>query len=474
MSEELKFTVKQIKSIPGEVVALSSMFYTEGFEIYAVGGCVRDLYLNRTPHDWDLCTSAKPEQTMEVLKKFGVSFTTVGIEFGTVEAQWNGSEFEITTFRKDGDYSDSRHPDVVEYSTNVYDDLQRRDFTINSIAYDCVRNKFVTLDGAVSDLKNMVLRCVGDPDKRFKEDPLRILRALRFKVVMGLSIERETSDKMHELKSLLNTVSKERVTDEFRKMLSARTSIKEGFMEYHDVVFTLIPELQQCFKFDQKNKYHQHDVYEHMLYVTDYCNDYIEKQWCNKENTFVIRLAGLLHDIGKPDCFTVDENGQGHFYKHPVRSAEICKVMLKKNFRLTLEEYNEVMGLVEYHDMDLGDTSKAVKRAMNKFGVDFMKMWCVIKQADKNDHVNVNGLMPNADIIRDRIDSIVEDGQCFSLKDLAISGDTVMSLLGIRPGKTVGLILQTLLSEVIEDKIENDPEVLKGRALELFGEDISK
>lgn len=474
MSEELKFTVEQIKDIPREVVALSSMFYTEGFEIYAVGGCVRDLYLNRTPHDWDLCTSATPEQTMAILKKFGVSFTTIGIEFGTVEAQWNGSEYEITTFRKDGNYSDSRHPDEVKYSTNIYDDLQRRDFTINSIAYDCIRDKFVTLDGAVNDLKNRVLRCVGDPDERFNEDPLRILRALRFKVVMGLSIESKTSDKMHELKELLKTVSKERVTDEFRKMLSARTSIKEGFMEYSDVVFTLISELQQCFKFDQKNKYHQHDVYEHMLYVTDYCNTYIEKQWCDKEKTFVIRLAGLLHDIGKPDCFTVDENGQGHFYKHPVRSAEICKVMLKKNFRLTLEEYNEVMELVEHHDMDLGDTPKSVKRALNRFGLDFMKMWCVIKQADKDDHVNVSGLMPNVDVIRDRIDSIVEAEQCFSLKGLAISGNEVMSLLGIKPGKTVGLILQTLLSEVIDDKIENDPEILKGRASELFGEDISK
>lgn len=433
-----------------------------GYEGYLVGGCVRDLILERNPKDWDIATSACPDEIINVLKNNKIKYSTVGYNYGTVVAiSILGIEYEITTYRSDVSYSDGRHPDSVNFEKSIEADLSRRDFTMNALAYNPITDTLIDLFNGEEHIKRRIIRTVGNPDDRFKEDALRIVRALRFSIVYEFDIEPETVGGMHNNVDLIDKVSKERLTSELKKMLACKTPIKYDFMDFSDIVFKIIPELKPCYKFNQNNKYHQHDAYEHILYVVDNC----------ETDDYIVKLAALLHDIGKPDAYFVGDDGYGHFYGHPEISYEITKKVLKNDLRLTREESDKLLTLVRYHDMQVASTPRSIKKLLNKFDIDTINQWIVLKKADEQDHIHLKDYYKyciDEQYIKDTIQRLLENEACFKLKDLAIDGNDIMKLLNLKPCRHIGEILQTLLDEVIDEKISNDKDVLKARALEIY------
>jgi tRNA nucleotidyltransferase (CCA-adding enzyme) len=449
--------------IPKDILAVLKVMQSAGYEAYVVGGCVRDLVMGYNPHDWDICTNCKPDKTKEVLNNSNIKVTTVGIEYGTVVALMATQEVEVTTYRADGQYSNNRKPDSVTYVTNIAEDLSRRDFTINAMAIDPINNKFIDEFGGLIDINNNILRCIGNPDERFQEDALRIMRALRFAIKYQFKIDSQTSESMLKNKELLDNISKERITNELLKILQCKKDIRNYFLQYSDIVFQIIPELKPCYKFNQNNKYHKHDIYEHILNVTD---------GCKESGDFIIRLAALLHDIGKPQAYVVDSEGHGHFYGHPAVSAEIAKGIFEKELVLTTKQRDRALELIEYHDMFISNTKRSVKRALNKHGLDFLNDWFILKQADIDDHI----ILPNtewADMVtytKDWVQKILADNECFSIKKLKINGNDIMKEFNLRPGKQIGFVLNKLLNMVIDEQIENEKsELLKASRQVLDG-----
>lgn len=449
--------------IPSDAIRVIETLNNSGYEAYLVGGCVRDMLMGVEPHDCDICTNAKPEETKRVMKEHKIYTFDSGIKHGTITAVINGENYEVTTYRSEADYSDGRHPDKVEFITDIHEDLKRRDFTINAMAYNPLTDELIDDFNGHLDLQNGIIRAVGNASERFDEDSLRILRALRFAIKYQFDIDEYTSLSMHRQRGLLVNISKERITDEVRKMLTSGKPVKVHFMEYKDIIGTIIPEIIPCFNFNQNNKYHKHDVYEHILYVVDNCNT----------TKFEIKMAALLHDIGKPKAYIEDMEGWGHFYGHPQISYEMSQSILRNDFRVSTEQLERTLELILYHDMEVASTKASVKRALNKHGVDFMYDWFILKQADMDDHIYPN---KNCNYIIDisgieaRIQQILDEQSCFSLKDLAIGGKDIMTKLGVKPGKHIGIILNTLLEEVIDEKISNESEVLLNKAVEIYNE----
>ena len=440
-------------NIPKEVLNILNLINKAGFSAYLVGGCIRDLLLNKIPKDYDICTSAMPEDTINIFKdKYLI--VTKGITFGTINIISGDNEYEITTFRKESDYEDHRHPGKVELVSDIKFDLSRRDFTINAMAYDPINDVFIDLFNGQEDLKNKIIKTVGDPEKRFDEDALRIVRALRFAITLEYEIEEKTFEAMIKKADSLIFVSKERITNEFIKILSANKPVKYWFMKAKDIIFKIIPDLRSCYKFDQNNKYHRHDVYEHILYVVDFCDT----------NDFEIKMAALLHDIGKPFSYTEDNKGHGHFYGHPKVSYDISTDLLAFDFRLTNEQYNMITKLILYHDYYMGNDKKNVKKAMAKFDDKFMRKWFILKQADIDDHVFPDDKKVSwgtIDNIIEMYNEILEENACVKISDLAINGDDVIKITGFKPGKEIGIILNLLLEAVIDEEIENNYEQLR-------------
>ncbi len=418
-----------------------------GYEAYIVGGCVRDRFLGNDPHDWDICTSATPDKIMEVFPYEKIIPT--GLKHGTVTILINDDPYEVTTYRIDGKYTDSRRPDNVYFTDSLVEDLQRRDFTINAMAYSPVSGIIDPFNGQ-KDLLDGLLRCVGNPDDRFKEDALRILRAMRFAVKYDLTIEQKTLKAMTMNKERLSEISKERITSELDKMLSSGKSIKGIFTLCSDIISYILPEMKCCIGFDQHNKYHHHTVYEHILSVVDYC----------ETDDFIIKMAALLHDIGKPATYTEDDRGNGHFYGHPLVSHEISKNVLSDRLRLSNEQYDEILLLVVYHDMDLATTKKSVKKALNKLGESTLRKWLILKLADRKDHIGFSEEEINGDLkqIKEIIDNIITTQDCFTIKDLSVNGNDLINI-GFKPGIELGNVLNQLLQMVIDGR-ENDKDTL--------------
>ena len=441
-------------------IKLSELFHKNGYELYLVGGCVRDMLMGKVPNDFDMCTNAKPNEIIDLLYANNIRLYSPGLKFGTIIAVVDKFEFEITTYRSESQYCDGRHPEDIKFVLTIDEDLSRRDFTINAIVFNTVSKELIDLFNGQRDIKNNIIRTVGNADDRFSEDALRIIRALRFAVRYGFSIEENTLNAMRKNIELLDKVSRERVTSELEKIFSYNKPVRELFTACDFIIKQIFPEIAKCIGFKQHNKYHTHTVYEHMLYVVDYCNT----------DKFEIKIAALLHDIGKPDTFERDMEGQGHFYGHPAISKEICEKMLLERLRLTTEQYNRVLELVEYHDFALTATKQSVKRALNKFGEDFLYDWFILKQADMDDHIYPNKnhqYIIDINGIKSIMQELKEEDACFKIKDLKIDGNDIMKELGLKPGKQVGKILQSLLEEVIDEKIINDHEVLITRAKEL-------
>jgi len=452
------------KDIPEDAINILAKL-NDVSEGYLVGGCVRDLLLGKRPHDFDITTKLRPNEIIELLRKNGYYCYGKGIEYGTVVAvgKYN-EEFEITTYRSDSNYSDGRHPDTVEFSDNILEDLSRRDFTINAIAYNPISKEIIDRFGGINDLNNKRINAVGDANLRFKEDGLRILRALRFAIRFDYEISGSTKTAI--LRNI-DKISKERITNEFRKIFSYNKPVFNTFREYATIIKKIIPEIEPCIGFEQNNPYHHHDVYLHMLSVTDLCNT----------TDFCINMAALLHDIGKPNTYTQDEEGFGHFHGHPKKSLEITEKVLKNDFRITSKEYDKICKLVELHDMTFLASEKAVKRNINKYGHEFIEDWCVLKKADRNDHMFPKGKdvrwYPQVEEIKKIYDDILLNEPCCTLKDLQINGNDLISL-GIPKGKEIGIILNDVLNKVIDDELYNEKETLVSYVENNYIEDIEK
>lgn len=447
--------------IPEAVKKLHELFKKENKELYLVGGCVRDKVMGIQPHDYDMCTNAMPEETLDIMHKYGISYITKGLAFGTVVALIDNVEYEITTYREDMMYSDGRHPDEVSFVRDIRTDLGRRDFTINAMAMDIETEAIIDPYHGTEDIVQKRIRCVREPSERFEEDALRVLRAIRFAVKLGFTLEDKTKEAMHENVSGLERVSKERITDEFRKMFTCNKPITPIFTEFSDVITFLIPCLKATVGFNQNNKYHKHNVYEHLLAVYDLADT----------NKFEIKMSALLHDVGKPQAYTVDENGQGHFYGHPAISREICEKELKEDLRLTKKETDLILELIESHDEYIANTKKSVKKFIAKHGKEFLDDWYILKEADFNDHIFPEQHKPDnwfTDIkfVKELEKELEQEENCLKITNLAVTGEDVMNFYNIKPSKRVGEVLNILFEKVLNDEVQNTKEdllaVMKG------------
>lgn len=424
----------------------------KGYDAYIVGGCVRDSLMGRKPHDWDICTSALPEQVKKVFKDYRILDT--GLKHGTVTILIDDEPFEVTTFRVESDYSDGRHPDSVEFVSDIEEDLKRRDFTINAIAYNPIKG-FVQpiVDGypcplGKDDLMKKIIRCVGNPVDRFTEDPLRILRAMRFACQLGFTIDPYTSYGMRTVKGKLSCISYERISSEMRKMIVC-SSCHSIFMEYADILTEIVPEFRDCIGFQQKNHYHKYDVFDHIIHALGYC-------WSKDEIT---RFAILFHDIGKPHSYQDDENGERHFLGHPQVSDDMTRDILKR-LRFDNDSISKIVELVSYHDATLVPSKKHIRRWLNKIGEEQFRRLIEIKRCDIKAHKLESYERLNVlSEVKNLLNEIIQEESCFSLKDLAVNGRDLIGI-GYRPGTKIGEVLNTLLDIVMSDEVENNKELL--------------
>lgn len=428
--------------MPKKVLEIVNILKDNGYEAFAVGGCIRDSLLNKEPNDWDICTSALPCETIRCFEGFKV-LEKKGHEHGTITIVANDEQYEVTTYRVDGEYSDSRHPDEVQFVTNIDADLSRRDFTINAMAYNPSIGLIDCFNGQ-EDLKNKIIRCVGDADKRFNEDALRILRALRFASTLEFEIDEEVKKSIHKNKFILNGIAKERINVELCKLIVGK-GVGNILNEFADVFAIFIPELIPMVGFSQNNPHHDLDVWGHTI-----------KSITCAENDVIIRLALLLHDIGKPDCYCEDVNGIGHFYEHSSISADISYRIMKR-LKFDSNTIDTVKTLVYYHGLEIIPSDRVTKRWLNKIGEDNLRKLFKIKRSDvlaqSQEYIDERlALLDEAERVLNRV---IGQQQCFCLKDLAINGQDLINA-GIEQGKQVGDMLNKLMDMVIDEQIKND------------------
>lgn len=441
--------------MPKNVDIAINLLQSAGFEAYAVGGCVRDSLLGKTPNDWDITTSAKPENMKSVFADFHCIDT--GIKHGTVTVVIDGEPLEITTFRLDGEYEDNRHPKSVTFTSNLGADLGRRDFTVNAMAYSKMTGT-VDLFGGQNDLKNGIIRCVGDPDRRFNEDALRILRALRFASALDFEIEEKTAQSLLKNRALLGNISEERIAKELLKLVCGKGA-KRILTDFAPVLFEILPELQPMYKNSHDNPHHCYDIYEHTL---------IAVESIDPEPT--LRFAMLLHDCGKPAVKKFDENGVAHFYGHQRISAEISAQILAR-LKVSNKFRDEILFLVSNHDRwELYENTEKMPRYLSKFGLDGVLNLLKVMRAD---------VLAQSSEYRYRLDQIADAEEiaknlaaqkpCLSLSELQINGRTLMDI-GIPQGRKLGAVLAQLLDEVIDGVTKNTQEALTTRAREIYSE----
>ena len=441
--------------MPKNVDTAINLLQSAGFEAYAVGGCVRDSLLGKTPNDWDITTSAKPEDMKSVFADFHCIDT--GIKHGTVTVVIDGEPLEITTFRLDGEYEDNRHPKSVTFTSNLGADLGRRDFTVNAMAYSKMTGT-VDLFGGQNDLKNGIIRCVGDPDRRFNEDALRILRALRFASALDFEIEEKTAQSLLKNRALLGNISEERIAKELLKLVCGKGA-KQILTDFAPVLFEILPELQPMYKNSHDNPHHCYDIYEHTL---------IAVESIDPEPT--LRFAMLLHDCGKPAVKKFDENGVAHFYGHQRISAEISAQILAR-LKVSNKFRDEILFLVSNHDRwELYENTEKMPRYLSKFGLDGVLNLLKVMRAD---------VLAQSPEYRYRLDQIADAEEtaknlaaqkpCLSLSELQINGRTLMDI-GIPQGRKLGAVLAQLLDEVIDGVTKNTQEALTTRAREIYSE----
>lgn len=430
--------------LPDKVHKIINTLEAAGYEAYAVGGCVRDSILGRKPDDWDITTLAKPE---EIKRLFPRTIDT-GIRHGTVTVMLDKEGFEVTTYRIDGDYEDGRHPKEVTFTASLEEDLKRRDFTINAMAYN-EHQGLVDLYGGLADIEAGVIRCVGDAKERFTEDALRMMRAVRFSAQLGYRIEEATKTAIIALAPDLQKISAERIQAELIKLVISAHPDYLRIAYETGITAQILPEFDLCMETPQNNPHHCYTVGEHILHSMQAI-----------EPDKVLRLGMLFHDIGKPQTMTVDEEGITHNKKHPAVGAEMTKKILRR-LKFDNDTTEKVVKLVLYHDQDIAATQAGVRRAMNRIGEDIFPMLFAVHRADisaQSDYMREEKLRKFS-YIEELYDTVRSQGDAVSLKDLAITGRDLIAQ-GMKPGREIGAVLQSLLEQVLEDPSLNTPEKL--------------
>ena len=421
---------------------LINLLSENGYKAYAVGGCVRDYLLGKPEKDIDITTSAKPEMVEEILKQNHIKVVETGLKHGTVTAVLNGEPYEITTFRKDGEYKDNRRPESVDFVDDVKEDLSRRDFTINAMAYNH-QEGIVDLFGGKADLDNKIIRAVGNADKRFKEDALRIMRALRFSATLCFRIEENTKKAIFDNMHLLENIAYERIFTELRKLLVGDNAM-QVLDEYRAVIGVIIPELKPSFDCVQNNPWHIYNVYGHIIHAVD-----------SAPKDDVIRLTMLLHDIGKPSVKTTDEKGIDHFKTHAFVGADIAKKVLKR-FKVSNEIYDKVTTLIYYHQGVENVDDIRVKRWLSKIGEDYTRALFQVRVSDLLAHnpEKIGYEVEKLSELQQELEENVAAGEAFKISDLAVNGNDLLAI-GYK-GKVIGEKLNEILMLVVDNKLEND------------------
>lgn len=441
--------------LPNNVDIILNMLNNAGYEAFAVGGCVRDAMLGIEPNDWDITTSAQPAEIKEVFSSYRT--IDIGEAHGTIGVLIDDVVYEITTYRIDGDYADKRHPDSVSFAKTIEEDLSRRDFTVNAMAYNNEKGIVDPFNGQ-ADLKYKALRCVGDPDTRFNEDALRILRGLRFASVYNFGIESKTAASIIRNRLLLNDISEERIASEFNKLLCG-DNVKYILSRYKDVFSVFFPEIVSTFDFAQNTPHHNKTVWRHITASVSFI-----------EPDELLRLVMFLHDIGKPLALRTDSKGIDHFKGHNHFGAVLAKNALER-LKYPRKTIDDVCVLIEYHDVRFNEDKRKIKHVLNIIGKENFERLLKIQLAD----IKAQSMYKRESKLRDHelakqaFREITDNNECYSLQSLAINGSDLIHL-GITDGKSIGFILDNLLDEVINETLENDNVTLKKQALEIYAQ----
>lgn len=445
-------------NLPGKVKQIITELEAAGYEAYAVGGCVRDSILGKTPDDWDITTSASPMQTKAVFRRT----IDTGIAHGTVTVMLDREGFEVTTYRIDGEYEDSRHPKEVTFTASLAEDLKRRDFTINAMAYND-RDGLVDLFGGMDDLEKRTVRCVGNARERFTEDALRMMRAVRFSAQLGFSIDTDTEHAIMELAPNLKNISSERIRTELVKLLMSPHP--DEIRKAYDLGITAIvlPELDSAFETPQNNPHHMYTVGEHLMH----CLMHTRADRC-------LRIAALLHDIGKPASKTTDTDGIDHFHGHVEIGEQMAGEILRR-LKFDNDTITRVKTYIRHHDDQIDPNPRAVRRSAGRIGEDYFNGVLELKRADclaQSVYMREEKL-DGLDRVEALYQEILDSRQCISLKDLAISGKDLIAA-GVPQGRKIGEILSKLLEEVLEEPARNTHENLLERTKTLMSENIKE
>lgn len=442
---------KRIK-IPPNADRIIGELQKGGFEAYAVGGCVRNALLGLEPHDWDICTNAKPAEMRRIFS--GYETHDYGLKHGTLVVMADGEPFEVTTYRIDGVYSDNRRPEKVTFTDDLTLDLSRRDFTANAIAYN-EQNGLRDPFGGADDLSRGLLRCVGDPESRFNEDALRILRGIRFASAYGFTVEEKTAAAIHRCSGLLNNIAAERIQTELNGILCGAQAAKT-VDDFRDVIAAVIPEIAATFGFPQRTKHHCFDVWKHIIHSVG----------CIEPDA-LLRTVMLFHDVGKPQACTTDENGHNHFKGHQQIGADMAETILRR-LRYPKAFSEECVRLIIYHDVRYNGTTQQIKRLLQKLGEPTMRRLFKVQRADisaQSDYLRGEKLR-SIDSAEAQLDEILEKNRCVQLRDLAVNGKDLIAA-GFKEGRQIGVILNKLLDEVIDERLENEKQALLNRAKKL-------
>lgn len=440
-----------IIKLPENAKKILDTMHKAGFEAYVVGGCVRDALLSREPGDWDITTNALPEDIKKLFKRT----VDTGIEHGTVTVLMDKEGYEVTTYRIDGKYEDNRHPSEVTFTKSLTEDMRRRDFTINAMAYN-EKEGLIDRFGGIEDLENKLIRCVGEPTERFSEDALRIMRAVRFSAQLDYEIEEKTKEAIRELASTLSKISAERIQTELVKLLVSDHPEKAKEMYELGITKVILPEFDACMETEQSNPHHMYSVGEHIIKSLGYVR-----------NDKVLRLTMLLHDIAKPLTITTDDEGINHFQGHAQLGAKMAHDIFRR-LKFDRNTMDRVCNLIKYHDDRFLATSKNVRRVMKRVGEDEFSFLLDVKYADtmaQSDYFREEKLR-NIEESRALYENVKKEGECVSLKKLAVNGKDLIEL-GVSPGKQIGEVLGAMLDDVIDEPSHNtkeyllDPEQLK-------------
>ncbi len=430
--------------LPENAKKILDTMHEAGFEAYVVGGCVRDAILGREPGDWDITTNAVPEDIKRLFKRT----IDTGIEHGTVTVMFGKEGYEVTTYRIDGKYEDSRHPSEVTFTKSLVEDMKRRDFTINAMAYN-EEEGLIDKFGGIEDLENRLIRCVGEPRERFSEDALRIMRAVRFSAQLDYDIEDRTKEAVKELAPTLEKISAERIQVELVKLLVSdhpdriRTAYELGITK------VILPEFDACMETEQNNIHHAYSVGEHIIQTL-----------LNIRADKVLRLTMLMHDIAKPATISLDSEGVSHFYGHEEKGVEMAKDFFVR-LKFDRKTMDQACNLIRYHDDRYPATAQNVRRAMNRVGIEDYPLLLEVREADtlSQSEYQRDEKLDNLRQMRQLYEEIIKKKDCVTLGDLAVKGTDLIEL-GIMPGKKIGVVLHAMLEDVIDNPEHNSKEYL--------------